>query len=234
MTWINWPPIPRRAVKWDLTIYDSRERKGFSSGYSMSALPSNYKGREIVLDGVGSLNPLWKHPWALSSNAVMSRIFFGKNAHDFSFVAYTWSGSFLGGSVISCDVFLETVLWEDVFAEADTLEDVLLRTDTCCFSGSRLRNRHVLCCCGWYLRGHMMLGNVTNITQQTMENTVWYWFTLPFSAGLSWSWIHRQKCNKGLLVVSQQLPATSTDSAWLAVSRNLWIKLLLLICEQWL
>ena len=35
----------------------------------------------------------------------------------------------LEDSVVSCDVLLETVLWEDVFAEADTWKDVLLRTN---------------------------------------------------------------------------------------------------------
>ena len=42
---------------------------------------------------------------------------------------------FFGDSVVSCDVFLETILWEDVFAEIDTWEDVLLRTDMWWFSG---------------------------------------------------------------------------------------------------
>ena len=44
--------------------------------------------------------------------------------------------SFLGDSVVLCDVFLKTVLWEDTFAEEDMWEDVLLRTDM--FSGGNL------------------------------------------------------------------------------------------------
>ena len=41
-------------------------------------------------------------------------------------------GSF-GDSVVSRDVFLETVFWKEVSAEADTWEDVLLRTDVVFF-----------------------------------------------------------------------------------------------------
>ena len=53
------------------------------------------------------------------------------------------SGSF-GDSVVSCDIFLETVL--DVFAEAGMWEDVLLRTDTWCFSGGSLEKGHMTFC----------------------------------------------------------------------------------------
>ena len=51
---------------------------------------------------------------------------------------------FFGHSVVSCDVFLETVLCNDVFAEAETWEDILLRKDLWYFSGSRLEKGHVV------------------------------------------------------------------------------------------
>ena len=61
---------------------------------------------------------------------------------------------FFGDSVVSCNVFLETLswedvfpkayMWEDVFPKAYMWEDVLLRTDTWCFSGGNLGKGHVL------------------------------------------------------------------------------------------
>jgi hypothetical protein len=34
-----------------------------------------------------------------------------------------------------------------------------------------------------------MFGNGLNITQQSIDDTVWYWLTLPFIAGHCWSWL---------------------------------------------
>ena len=74
-----------------------------------------------------------------------------------------------------------------------------------------------------------------HVTQQTMNNAVWYWYTLPFFAGHHWallmlvftedvvwywfalpffaghclSLLHREKRTREFLVVFQQLLATS-------------------------
>ena len=67
---------------------------------------------------------------------------------------------FIGDSVVSCDVFLETVLWEDV----------LLRADTWRFSGSCLGKGHVMFNWSECLRGHVMFGKSISITQQIVNN----------------------------------------------------------------
>jgi hypothetical protein len=54
---------------------------------------------------------------------------------------------FFGDSVVSCDVFLETVLGEMFLLKPTSgRTDVLLRTDMCCFSGSCLEKEHVMLC----------------------------------------------------------------------------------------
>lgn len=66
---------------------------------------------------------------------------------------------FFGDLDVPCDIFLETVLWEDVFAEADTREAVLLRTDTwCVLEAAWKKGRHVMLCQSRCLREHVMFG----------------------------------------------------------------------------
>ena len=105
--------------------------------------------------------------------------------------------------------------------------DVLLRMNTWCFSRSCLERGHVMFYYSRYLRVHMMLWKDINITQQTVNAVVLYWFTFPPISGLHWAlltlvftdntvgywfvlsffaghhllWLHREKCTKELLVV---------------------------------
>lgn len=135
--------------------------------------------------------------------------------------------SFFGESAVSWDGGLSYV-----FAEADTWEGVLLRTQTWCFSGSYLKRRHVMFCYSGHLRKHVMFEKGINITQQTVENTVWYWFALPLFADHCFSWLHREKCTKELLVLFHQLLANFMAPGQLAEPHGFfWIKLPLLICE---
>ena len=86
------------------------------------------------------------------------------------------SGIF-GDSVVLCDVFLETVLGDHVFRE----------------------NRHVMLF--WRQPGKglcdalleqlleraLMSGKGISITQQTVDNALRYWYSLPFFAGHCWA-----------------------------------------------
>ena len=84
-----------------------------------------------------------------------------------------------------------------------------------------------------------MFGKGKNITQQRIDDTVWYWYALPFFtdhqctlmtllftydavwcripfplfSGHPLTWLHREKCTKELLVVFWQLLATLSDLA---------------------
>lgn len=49
-----------------------------------------------------------------------------------------------------------------------------------------------------------------------MDDTVWYWFSLPLFAGPCLSWLRRKKWTKELLMVFQRLLAASEDSGWFA------------------
>ena len=62
-------------------------------------------------------------------------------------------------------------------SEADTCEDVLLRRDTCFFWKQPGKGA-----CDVLLES--MFGKGINITQQTKNDAMWYWFTLPLFAGL--------------------------------------------------
>ena len=67
---------------------------------------------------------------------------------------------FLRDSILSCDVFLETVL----------REHVVLRTDTWCFSGSCLVKGHVMFFWSRCLREHVMFRKSIRITHQTVDS----------------------------------------------------------------
>ena len=84
-----------------------------------------------------------------------------------------------------------------------------------------------------------MFGKDINVVQWPVDDSGWYWYTLPFFAGHCWAllllafaddagrywyalpffvvycllWLHREKCTKKLLVVFQWLLATSEESA---------------------
>ena len=66
---------------------------------------------------------------------------------------------FVRDSVVSCDVFLETVL----------CNGVLPRTGAGCFSENCLVKGRVMFCYGGCLRGHMF-GKSISITQQTADS----------------------------------------------------------------
>jgi hypothetical protein len=81
------------------------------------------------------------------------------------------------------------------------------------------------------LREHTMFGKSISVTQQRVDDTVWYWFTLPLFAGHYLWWLCREKCTKELPAMFWQLLATSTDLGPLTeLCGFFWIKLLLLIC----
>jgi hypothetical protein len=65
--------------------------------------------------------------------------------------------------MVSCDVYLETLLSKGVFSEADMWEDVLLKTDMWYFSGSYLEKGHVIFCYNGCLRGHVIFGKDVSI-----------------------------------------------------------------------
>jgi hypothetical protein len=82
-----------------------------------------------------------------------------------------WKFLFLWRIVLSCDVFLETVLWANVCPEGHRWEDILLRRDMWCFA-RRDTWENTWC-----------LEKGINRTQQTADDAVWYWYVLVFFTG---------------------------------------------------
>lgn len=79
---------------------------------------------------------------------------------------------FSGDSIVSYDLFLKTVLWQDDFGNADTGENALLRPDNWCFSGTKACDVFL----EWILeRTHGIWKMYANSV--TVEDAVWYWFT---------------------------------------------------------
>lgn len=118
-------------------------------------------------------------------------------------------------------------------------------------SGSFLVKGHVMFCWGRHLRGYVIFEKSINITQQTVDNAFnigspcnsllvfvglwWCWSLLMtplrwFFADFCLSWLRRDKCTKGLLVIFQLLLAASVDLCQSAEPCGFfWIEQLLLI-----
>lgn len=77
-------------------------------------------------------------------------------------------------------IFFWKPLWEDffLFAEADMWKNVLLRIDMWCFSRSSLETHTIVCVVllEWTLE---KTHDVWEGYKQTVDDTVWYWFSLP-------------------------------------------------------
>jgi len=163
---------------------------------------------------------------------------------------------FFGESVMSCNIFLEPLLWEHV----------LLRTDRLYFTGSCLVKGHVMFCQSGHLREYVMVGKGVSITQ---TDSVWQCgiglpchFLLVFVRLCWWPvelvlraffidccllWLHREKCNKELIILLLlhaastdldywQSPKTSSGSNcnfWFMNIVCEWIELLVLIFVNW-
>jgi hypothetical protein len=150
---------------------------------------------------------------------------------------------FLGDEVVSCDIFLETVLWEDTFAEEDMWEDILLRTDFFFWRQPRKRASDVLL--KQILERTHDVKKYINIAQWAVDNTGWHWsplHSLLVSIGLCWCWsslmmlggigipyhsllvtichdsIEEKSTKKLVVVVFWQLLAASADLGQLAES----------------
>jgi hypothetical protein len=131
------------------------------------------------------------------------------------------SSGYVGDSVVSCAVFLETVLWEDV---------LLKQTHERMFCWAQTRGvfleaawwKGMWCLLEQTLRGHVMFGKSVSTTQQTVDNALAL-VRLAFFADLCLLWLQRQKHTKELMVVFWLLLVTSAEPL-----SFLWIKSLLM------
>ena len=126
---------------------------------------------------------------------------------------------FFGNSVVSHDVFLEAVLWEDV---------LLKLTHERMFCWIRQTKEHMMLCWSGCLRGRVMLRKSINITPWIWEvalallcHAMLLW---PHFSGLRRSSLHREKHIKELLMVFWLILAISLDSCKFCGALQLLLK----------